>query len=173
VSLGPLLVDVEGLALTAEDRELLLHPLVGGVILFARNYQGDRTQLEALVAEIHALRSPQLLVTVDHEGGRVQRFREGFTVLPPARSFGQLYDRDPKQALQLTELSSWLLAAELRAVGIDLSFAAVSSATGPCTAMLLQWRNWHAAGCWACVVPAWRPAPSISPAMERCRAILT
>lgn len=125
MSLGPLLVDVEGMALTAEDRELLLHPLVGGVILFARNYKGDRAGLEALVAEIHALRSPQLLVTVDHEGGRVQRFREGFTVLPPARLFGQLYDRDPKQALQLTELSAWLLAAELRAVGVDLSFAPV------------------------------------------------
>jgi beta-N-acetylhexosaminidase len=120
-----LLVDVEGLSLNAEDKELLRHPLVGGVILFARNYQGDRTQLEALVEEIHALRSPPLLVTVDHEGGRVQRFREGFTVLPPARLFGQLYDRDPKQALALTELSSWLLAAELRAVGVDLSFAPV------------------------------------------------
>jgi beta-N-acetylhexosaminidase len=125
VSLGPLLVDVEGLALTAEDRELLMHPLVGGVILFARNFRGERAQLEALVKDIHALRSPTLLVTVDHEGGRVQRFRDGFTMLPPARLFGQLYDRDPKQALQLTELSSWLLAAELRAVGIDLSFAPV------------------------------------------------
>lgn len=125
MSLGPLLVDVEGLTLTVEDRELLKHPLVGGVILFARNYQGDRAQLEALVEEIHALRSPPLLVTVDHEGGRVQRFREGFTVLPPARLFGQLHDRDPKQALQLTELASWLLAAELRAVGVDLSFAPV------------------------------------------------
>jgi beta-N-acetylhexosaminidase len=125
VSLGPLLVDVEGLVLTAEDRELLMHPLVGGVILFARNYGGDRAQLEALVEAIHALRSPRLLVTVDHEGGRVQRFRDGFTVLPPARVFGQLYDRDPKQALALTELTSWLLAAELRAVGVDLSFAPV------------------------------------------------
>ena len=125
MSLGPLLVDVEGVGLNAEDKELLRHPLVGGVILFARNYQGDRAQLEALVKQIHALRSPPLLVTVDHEGGRVQRFREGFTVLPPAKLFGQLYDHDPKQALRLTELSSWLLAAELRAVGVDLSFAPV------------------------------------------------
>jgi beta-N-acetylhexosaminidase len=119
-----LLVDVAGLSLSPEDRELLRHPLVGGVILFTRNYK-DRSQLEALVQEIHALRSPPLLVTVDHEGGRVQRFRDGFTRLPPARVFGELYDSDPKQALRLTELSAWLLAAELRASGLDMSFAPV------------------------------------------------
>ncbi|HEY3646072.1 MAG TPA: beta-N-acetylhexosaminidase [Gammaproteobacteria bacterium] len=124
MSLGPLLVDVAGLALDAEDRELLRHPLVGGVILFTRNYK-DRAQLEALVKDIHALREPRLLVTVDHEGGRVQRFREGFTQLPPARLYGQLYDKDPKQALKLTELCGWLLAAELRASDVDLSFAPV------------------------------------------------
>ncbi len=124
MSLGPLLVDVEGLSLSAEDKELLRHPLVGGVILFTRNY-ADRTQLEALVGSIHALRTPPLLVTVDHEGGRVQRFREGFTVLPPARLFGRLYDQDAKEALRLTEFSAWLLAAELRASGVDLSFAPV------------------------------------------------
>jgi beta-N-acetylhexosaminidase len=124
VSLGPLLVDVEGLSLSAEDKELLRHPLVGGVILFTRNYR-DRAQLGSLVGSIHALRMPPLLVTVDHEGGRVQRFREGFTVLPPARLFGRLYDEDTKEALRLTELSAWLLAAELRASGVDLSFAPV------------------------------------------------
>jgi beta-N-acetylhexosaminidase len=112
------------LALTAEDKELLRHPLVGGVILFTRNYR-DREQLEALVQEIHGLREPRLLVTVDHEGGRVQRFREGFTQLPPARLYGQLYDLDAKQALKLTELCGWLLAAELRASDVDLSFAPV------------------------------------------------
>lgn len=124
MSLGPLLVDVEGLSLSAEDKELLRHPLVGGVILFTRNYR-DRAQLGSLVGSIHALRMPPLLVTVDHEGGRVQRFREGFTVLPPARLFGRLYDEDTKEALRLTELSAWLLAAELRASGVDLSFAPV------------------------------------------------
>lgn len=124
MSLGPLLVDVAGTALTAEDRELLKHPLVGGVILFTRNY-ADVEQLQALVRDIHALREPRLLVTVDHEGGRVQRFRDGFTVLPPARLFGQIHDRDPKQAASITELSAWLLAAELRACGVDLSFAPV------------------------------------------------
>jgi len=124
MSLGPLLVDVAGTALTAEDRELLGHPLVGGVILFTRNY-ADVKQLQTLVRDIHALREPRLLVTVDHEGGRVQRFREGFSVLPPARLFGQIHDRDPKEAVRVTELSAWLLAAELRACGVDLSFAPV------------------------------------------------
>ena len=124
MSLGPLLVDVAGTALTAEDRDLLRHPLVGGVILFTRNYV-DVMQLRTLVSDIHALREPRLLVTVDHEGGRVQRFREGFTVLPPARLFGQIHDRDPKEAARLTELSAWLLSAELRACGVDLSFAPV------------------------------------------------
>lgn len=124
MSLGPLLVDVAGLALDAEDRELLRHPLVGGVILFTRNYQ-DRAQLEALVKDIHGLREPRLLVTVDHEGGRVQRFRDGFTQLPPARLYGQIHDQDPKAALKFTELCGWLLAAELRASDVDISFAPV------------------------------------------------
>ncbi|HEY1992090.1 MAG TPA: beta-N-acetylhexosaminidase [Gammaproteobacteria bacterium] len=124
MSLGPLLVDVVGTALTAEDRELLKHPLVGGVILFTRNY-ADVKQLQALVRDIHALREPRLLVTVDHEGGRVQRFRDGFTVLPPARLFGRIHDQDAKEAALLTEIVAWLLAAELRACGVDLSFAPV------------------------------------------------
>ena len=124
MSLGSLMVDVAGTALTPEDREVLRHPLVGGVILFTRNY-ADLSQLEALVKSIHALREPPLLVAVDHEGGRVQRFRKGFTPLPPARLFGRIYDTDPKEAARVTEQSAWLMAAELRAVGVDLSFAPV------------------------------------------------
>ncbi|MGE5625792.1 MAG: beta-N-acetylhexosaminidase [Bacillota bacterium] len=124
MSLGPLMVDIAGTALDAEDKEVLVHPLVGGVILFTRNYR-DLEQLTELVKALHALRSPPLLVAVDQEGGRVQRFREGFTELPPARLFGRLYDVDPKEAARTAELSAWLMASELRAAGLDLSFAPV------------------------------------------------
>jgi beta-N-acetylhexosaminidase len=116
------MVDVAGTELTAEDREILRHPLVGGVILFTRNYR-DPEQLTALVSAIHAARSPALLVAVDHEGGRVQRFRSGFSVLPPLRRIGKEYDLDAKAGLNLARHMGWLMAAELRACGIDLSFA--------------------------------------------------
>ncbi len=122
MSLGPLMVDVAGRELSAEDREVLRHPLVGSVILFTRNFQ-DPQQLAALVSEIRALRAPPLLVAVDHEGGRVQRFREGFSVLPAARRIGQEFDLDPGQGLVMARQLAWLMAAELRAVGIDFSFA--------------------------------------------------
>jgi beta-N-acetylhexosaminidase len=122
MTLGPLMVDVAGQVLTTEDRELLRHPLVGSVILFTRNYDNP-DQLAALVAEIRGLRSPPLLVAVDHEGGRVQRFRAGFSVIPPARRMGLEYDLDPKQGLALARAMGWLMAAELRAFGIDFSFA--------------------------------------------------
>ncbi len=124
MSLGPLMLGVSGLALTPEEREMLQHPLVGGVILFTRNYT-DPAQVEALVAEIHALRTPHLLVAVDHEGGRVQRFRNGFTRLPPMRDVGMIYEHDPKRARGLAETIGWLMAVELRAVGVDFSFAPV------------------------------------------------
>lgn len=124
VSLGPLMVDVAGQALDAEDREVLTHPLIGSVILFARNY-ADPEQLERLVAEMHALRDPPLVVAVDHEGGRVQRFRKSFTVLPPAHLIGRQYEIDAAAGTEMARAHAWLLAAELRAVGIDLSFAPV------------------------------------------------
>ncbi|MEN9706215.1 MAG: hypothetical protein RLZZ393_2094, partial [Pseudomonadota bacterium] len=122
MTLGPLMVDVAGTSLTAEDREVLKHPLVGSVILFTRNY-ADPAQVEALVAEIKSLRSTPLLVGVDHEGGRVQRFRTGFTVLPAARRIGRAFDMDHRDGLDFARTMGWLMAAELRAVGIDFSFA--------------------------------------------------
>ena len=118
------MVDVEGTTLTEEERRFLQQPAVGGVILFSRNYATPE-QVRALVEEIHALRRPPLLVAVDQEGGRVQRFRDGFTRLPPVGQLGVLYNRDPRQAVQLAQTSGWLMAAELRAVGVDISFAPV------------------------------------------------
>jgi beta-N-acetylhexosaminidase len=122
MSLGPFMVDLAGTSLTAADRELLAHPLVGSVLLFTRNY-GDLRQLQALCAEIRAVRSPALLIAVDHEGGRVQRFRPGFSALPAARRMGQRFDQDPKQGLAMARALGWLMAAELLAAGLDFSFA--------------------------------------------------
>jgi len=124
MSLGPVMVGLSGLTLTAEEREMLQHPLVGAVILFTRNFESAE-QVKELIDEIHALRQPKLLVAVDHEGGRVQRFRTGFTRLPALRNFGQLYDQDPKRAKRISETAGWLMAAELRAIGVDFSFAPV------------------------------------------------
>jgi beta-N-acetylhexosaminidase len=122
MTLGPLMVDVAGKALTPEDREVLRHPLVGSVILFTRNYDNPE-QLAALVTDIRGLRSPPLLVAVDHEGGRVQRFRSGFSVLPPARRIGQEFDLNAAQGLAMARSLAWLMAVELRVLGIDFSFA--------------------------------------------------
>jgi beta-N-acetylhexosaminidase len=121
MTLGPVMIDVAGVELAGEDRELLRHPLVGGVILFARNYV-DSAQLAALCAEIHAARQPPLLIAVDQEGGRVQRFKSGFSVLPPARRIGHEYDIDARAGLDLARKLAWLMAAELRAHGVDHSF---------------------------------------------------
>ena len=118
------MLGLEGATLSAEERELLRHPQVGGVILFARNYQSPE-QVRALADAIHALRQPRLLIAVDHEGGRVQRFREGFTRLPAVRRLGELFDQHPQRARQLARITGWLMAAELRAVGVDFSFAPV------------------------------------------------
>ncbi len=116
-------MDVDGLTLTAEDRSLLAHPSVGGIILFSRNFE-SREQLVDLVAEIRQVRS-DLLIAVDQEGGRVQRFKNGFTRLPPLAEIGRLYQHEPQLALGLAKNTGWLLAAELLACGIDFSFAPV------------------------------------------------
>lgn len=122
MTLGPLMIDLEGTSMTAAEREMLCHPLVGGVILFTRNY-ADPEQLAALVGQIHAVRSPRLIVGVDHEGGRVQRFRAGFAALPAPRRIGHEYDVNARAGLELARSMGWLMAAELRARGVDLSFA--------------------------------------------------
>jgi beta-N-acetylhexosaminidase len=124
MSLGPIMLDVEGTELNADDIRRLQHPLVGGVILFARNYQSP-SQLKALTAAIHAVRQPPLLIAVDHEGGRVQRFRDGFTRLPAMRELGKVWDKNRKRAKDLAEQIGWVLAAELRAHGVDFSFTPV------------------------------------------------
>jgi beta-N-acetylhexosaminidase len=116
------MLDVDGVTLTPADRELLREPAVGGVILFTRNYESP-DQIADLVAEIRALRSPPLLVAVDHEGGRVQRFRDGYSAIPAMRHLGLEFDTDPDAATTLARQAGWLIASELRAAGIDLCFA--------------------------------------------------
>ena len=132
---SPLIIDIAGTSLTAADRARLAHPLVGGMILFARNWQ-DRAQLLALTAEIKAVRD-DLLICVDHEGGRVQRFKtDGFTHLPPMAAFGQMWLDDGQgtrqregsgalRALRAATAAGYVLGAELRACGVDFSFTPV------------------------------------------------
>lgn len=130
--LGPLIIDIEGFSLTPQERERLAHPWVGGVIYFTRNYE-SKAQIQALSQAIHAIPRPSgclpLLICVDHEGGRVQRFREGFTPISPMASLGALWDSDQENS-QLAALAEarrlgYVLASELRAVGVDFSFTPV------------------------------------------------
>ena len=121
---APLIIDIAGTELTDDDRRRLAHPLVGGLILFGRNWQG-RAQLTALCASVKRLR-PDLLICVDHEGGRVQRFRtDGFTHLPPMRALGELWMHDAMRAQDAATACGYVLAAELRACGVDFSFTPV------------------------------------------------
>src|SRR6266446_1059572 len=124
MTLGPVMLDAAGLRLTAEEKELLRHPAVGGVILFARNFQSPK-QLIALTTEIRALRRPELLIAVDHEGGRVQRFQLGFTRIPPMRSIGERWETDAAEARALADATGYVIAVELRSHGVDFSFAPV------------------------------------------------
>ncbi len=121
---GPVMIDIQGLVLTDLDRERLTHPLVGGLILFSRNYESPE-QLSALCAEVKALRSPQLLIAIDHEGGRVQRCRPGFTAIPAMGKLGALWDAAPGEAIAAAQDLGYVLAAELRARGVDFSFTPV------------------------------------------------
>jgi len=124
MTLGPVMLDLSGLKLTVAENELLRHPLAGGVILFARNFESTR-QLAALTGEIRTLREPELLIAVDHEGGRVQRFQEGFTRIPPMRALGEGWEKDPSRARATAEATGYVIAAELRSHGVDFSFAPV------------------------------------------------
>ena len=121
--MGRLMFDIEGLTLNAEDKAMLAEPELGGLILFARNYQSVE-QVASLVSSIRAIK-PHCLIAVDHEGGRVQRFKTSFTHLPAMAKLGALYDRDPEAALELAKECGWLMAAELRCVDVDFSFAPV------------------------------------------------
>ena len=124
MSLGPLMVDLHADHLSIQERKLLESPQVGGVILFSRNFTSIEMLVE-LIGEIHKLRHPRLLVAIDQEGGHVQRLREGFTQLPAIRLLGDIYVKDSSHACKLAEATGWLMAAELRSVGVDFSFAPI------------------------------------------------
>lgn len=124
MTLGPVMVDVAGSSLTAEEEDFLREPLVGGVILFARNFE-SADQLRALTAAIRRLRQPALLIAVDHEGGRVQRFRDGFTRIPPMRHVGEIHERDASAGMALARAIGIVIGMELLAHGIDFSFTPV------------------------------------------------
>ena len=124
MTLGPVMLDVAGPRVASEEKEILRHPSAGGVILFARNFESPR-QLLALTTEIRALRRPELLIAVDHEGGRVQRFQEGFTRIPPMRSLGERWEIDAAEARALADATGYVIAVELRSHGVDFSFAPV------------------------------------------------
>ena len=163
MSLGPVMLDIDGLTLSPADRDLLKQPAVGGVILFSRNFESAEQDAE-LVADIRALRSPRLLIAVDHEGGRVQRFRKGFTRIPAMRRIGHEYDRQRDEGVQAARDAGWLIASELRSGGIDLCFApcvdldwGVSEIIGDRALPISPARS--QAGCAA---PAWPPLPSTS-----------
>ena len=124
MTIGPLMIDVEGLALQDEEVKRIMHPMVGGLILFTRNYK-DTVQLKTLTDAIRKIRGHDFLIAVDHEGGRVQRFREGFTTIPAMRKLGEVWDKDPKRANHLAFLIGQIIATELRVFDIDFSFTPV------------------------------------------------
>ncbi len=121
---GPLIIDLQGTELQPEERELLAHPLVGGLILFSRNYESP-DQLQTLIHNVRQIPKTAFLIMVDQEGGRVQRFRQDFTRIPPAAFYGKCYDENPELGLRLAETGAWVMAYELLNHGIDLSLAPI------------------------------------------------
>ena len=121
--LGRLMLDIDGLTLSEDDKALLAHPAVGGLILFSRNYASPE-QVMALVQSVRRIK-PDILIAVDQEGGRVQRFKEQFTLLPPLSLIGQRFANDPDAAIDLARECGWLMAAEILRLGLDFSFAPV------------------------------------------------
>lgn len=122
--IGCLIIDLQGIEISAEEKELLQHPLVGGVILFTRNYE-NKKQLQALCQSIRAARSLPLLIMADQEGGRVQRFREQFSDLPGLSFYGEKYDENPVVGLELSRIAGKTMAKEIMAAGLDFSLAPV------------------------------------------------
>lgn len=154
MSLGPVMLDVAGLALTDEDRKRLAHKQVGGVILFSRNYESPG-QLKSLVDEIHAIRNPRLVVAVDQEGGRVQRFRDRFQSLPAVARLGELYDQDQDLAIEYSQSFGWIMASELLYYGIDLSFAPVLDLGNPISSVIGDRAFHHKPECVSRLANAW------------------
>lgn len=122
--MGPIMLDVLGTSLTAEDKELLQHPLVGGLILFTRNYESPE-QIAQLTADIRRAANKPIIIAVDHEGGRVQRFRDGFSLIPAMGKIWNFADKNVIKAQALAKQSAILMALEVQAVGIDISFAPI------------------------------------------------
>lgn len=135
------MLDLTGVELSAEEHELVNHPLIGGIIFFSRNYQ-TLEQLQALIAQIRSASKRRLLLSVDHEGGRVQRFRSEFTRLPSPRSLGTSYASDAVQAKAQAKQAGWLMAAELRALDIDFSYAPVLDLDYGVSSVIGD-RSWH------------------------------
>lgn len=131
------ITDVAGCQLSSEEREWLAHPAIAGVILFSRNFQSPE-QIQRLIVEIRASCPSELLIMVDQEGGRVQRFTTGFTELPPIAEFGKMYQHDPKRACEESERYGYIMASELRSVGIDLSLAPVLDLDRGISAVIAQ-----------------------------------
>jgi len=124
INLGPIMLDLETTTISDLELKTLQHPQVGGVILFSRNFDNYQ-QIKQLCADIHKIRTPHLLIAVDHEGGRVQRFKDGFSLIPAMGKLGEIYENDPQTACQHSHNLAWLMAHELIEVGVDFSFAPI------------------------------------------------